>query len=159
MARAFSYAPEAVSNTLVIAERCNLDLPVDGKTYYFPHFDPPAGQNHDDMLRDLATEGLKERMVTILAKYPDMTLEQQQGYFDRLEIELDCIRDMKFPAYFLIVSDFIRWAKDRGIPVGPGRGSAAGSLVAYSIKITDLDPLPYNLLFETFPQPGTYLHA
>ncbi len=153
MARAFSYAPEAVSNTLVVAERCNLDLPVDGKTYYFPHFDPPAGQNHDDMLRDLATEGLKERMVTILAKYPDMTLEQQQAYFDRLTVELDCIREMKFPAYFLIVSDFIRWAKDRGIPVGPGRGSAAGSLVAYSIKITDLDPLPYNLLFERFLNP------
>jgi len=153
MARAFSYAPEAVSNTLVIADQCNLELAVDGKTYYFPHFDPPAGQNHDDMLKDLATEGLKERMITILAKYPDMTLEQQQAYFDRLAIELDCIRDMKFPAYFLIVSDFIRWAKDRGIPVGPGRGSAAGSLVAYAIKITDLDPLPYNLLFERFLNP------
>ncbi len=153
MTQAFSYAPEAVSNTLVIADQCKLELPVDGKTYYFPHFDPPAGQNHDDMLRDLAIAGLKERMVTILAKYPDMTLEQQQAYFDRLEIELDCIRDMKFPAYFLIVSDFIRWAKDQGIPVGPGRGSAAGSLVAYSIKITDLDPLPYNLLFERFLNP------
>ncbi len=153
MSRAFSYAPEAVSNTLAIAERCNLDLAVDGKTYYFPHFNPPEGQNHDDMLRDLATEGLKGRMTSILAKYPDMTLEQQQGYFDRLTIELDCIREMKFPAYFLIVSDFIRWAKDRGIPVGPGRGSAAGSLVAYSIKITDLDPLPYNLLFERFLNP------
>ena len=153
MSRAFSYAPESISNTLVIAEQCNLDLPVDGKTYYFPHFDPPAGQNHDDMLRDLATEGLKERMITILAKYPDMAPEQQRGYFERLEIELNCIRDMKFPAYFLIVSDFIRWAKDKGIPVGPGRGSAAGSLVAYSIRITDLDPLPYNLLFERFLNP------
>ncbi len=153
MSQAFSYAPEAISNTLAIAGRCNLDLAVDGKTYYFPHFDPPAGQNHDDMLRDLATDGLKERMITILAKYPDMTLEQQQGYFERLEIELDCIRDMKFPAYFLIVSDFIRWAKEKGIPVGPGRGSAAGSLVAYSIKITDIDPLPYNLLFERFLNP------
>jgi len=153
MARAFSYAPEAVANTVAIAEQCNLDLPVDGKTYYFPHFDPPDGKNHDDMLRELATEGLKERMKTILAKYPDMTLEQQQAYFDRLAIELDCIQAMKFPAYFLIVSDFIRWAKDRGIPVGPGRGSAAGSLVAYAIKITDLDPLPYNLLFERFLNP------
>lgn len=153
MARAFSYAPEAISNTLAIADQCKLELPVDGKTYYFPHFDPPAGQNHDDMLRDLATEGLKERMKTILAKYPDMTLDQQQAYFDRLEIELECIKAMKFPAYFLIVSDFIRWAKDRGIPVGPGRGSAAGSLVAYAIKITDLDPLPYNLLFERFLNP------
>jgi DNA polymerase-3 subunit alpha len=153
MARAFSYAPEAVSNTVAIADRCNLELAVDGKTYYFPHFDPPAGKNHDEMLKELAVEGLKERMVTILAKYPDMTLEQQQAYFDRLETELACIRDMKFPAYFLIVSDFIRWAKDRGIPVGPGRGSAAGSLVAYAIRITDLDPLPYNLLFERFLNP------
>ncbi len=153
MSTSFSYAPEAISNTLAIAERCNLELAVDGKTYYFPHFDPPEGKNHDDMLRELATEGLKERMITILAKYPDMTLERQQGYFDRLTTELDCIREMKFPAYFLIVSDFIRWAKDRGIPVGPGRGSAAGSLVAYAIKITDLDPLPYNLLFERFLNP------
>ncbi|MDO9068975.1 MAG: DNA polymerase III subunit alpha [Deltaproteobacteria bacterium] len=153
MVAAFSYAPEAISNTLRIAEQCNLELPVDGKTYHFPHFDPPEGKNHDDMLKELATEGLKERMTTILTKYPDMSLEQQKSYFDRLALELDCIRDMKFPAYFLIVSDFIRWAKDRGIPVGPGRGSAAGSLVAYAIKITDLDPLPYNLLFERFLNP------
>ncbi len=153
MATAFSYAPEAISNTVAIADRCQLDLPVDGKTYYFPHFDPPEGLNHDDMLKELATEGLKERMSTILGKYPDLTLEQQQGYFDRLEIELECIKAMKFPAYFLIVSDFIRWAKDKGIPVGPGRGSAAGSLVAYAIRITDLDPIPYNLLFERFLNP------
>ena len=153
MSAAFHYAPEAVSNTLSIAERCQLELAVDGKTYHFPHFDPPAGKNHDQMLKELATAGLKERMVTVLAKYPDMSLEQQQAYFDRLELELDCISDMKFPAYFLIVSDFIRWAKDRGIPVGPGRGSAAGSLVAYAINITDLDPLPYNLLFERFLNP------
>ncbi|MBI2353539.1 MAG: DNA polymerase III subunit alpha [Deltaproteobacteria bacterium] len=153
MAAAFAYAPEAISNTVAVASRCDLELPVDGKTYYFPHFDPPEGKNHDDMLKELATEGLKERMTTILAKYPDMTLEQQQAYFDRLAVELDCIRDMKFPAYFLIVSDFIRWAKDQGIPVGPGRGSAAGSLVAYAIRITDLDPLPYNLLFERFLNP------
>ena len=152
MARAFSYAPEAIANTVAIAERCNLELPLE-KEYFFPHFEPPAGKNHDEMLEELSTEGLKERMVTILAKYPDMTLEQQQGYFDRLRIELDCIRDMKFPAYFLIVSDFITWAKKQGIPVGPGRGSAAGSLVAYAIKITDLDPLPYNLLFERFLNP------
>jgi len=153
MTAAFTYAPEAVSNTIVIADRCNLELAVDGKTYYFPHFDPPAGKSHDDMLLELATAGLKKRMVTVLAKYPDMTLDQQQAYFDRLTLELDCIREMKFPAYFLIVSDFIRWAKDRGIPVGPGRGSAAGSLVAYAINITDLDPLPYNLLFERFLNP------
>ncbi|MDD5285893.1 MAG: DNA polymerase III subunit alpha [Desulfuromonadaceae bacterium] len=153
MSAAFHYAPQAIGNTLLIANQCNLELPVDGKTYHFPHFDPPAGKNHDDMLKELATEGLKERMNVILAKYPDMSLEQQQSYFDRLALELDCICEMKFPAYFLIVSDFILWAKNRGIPVGPGRGSAAGSLVAYAIKITDLDPLPYNLLFERFLNP------
>ncbi|RII29272.1 MAG: DNA polymerase III subunit alpha [Geobacter sp.] len=152
MARAFSYAPEAVANTVAIAERCNLELPLE-KEYFFPHFEPPEGKTHDEMLEELAAEGLKERMVTILAKYPEMPLERQQAYFDRLQIELDCIRQMKFPAYFLIVSDFIRWAKNKGIPVGPGRGSAAGSLVAYAIKITDLDPLPYNLLFERFLNP------
>ncbi|KAB0670371.1 DNA polymerase III subunit alpha [Oryzomonas sagensis] len=152
MARAFSYAPEAIANTVAIAERCDLELPL-GKEYFFPHFEPPAGKTHGEMLEHLATEGLKERMVTILAKYPDMPLERQQAYFDRLRIELDCIHQMQFPAYFLIVSDFINWAKDHGIPVGPGRGSAAGSLVAYSIKITDLDPMPYNLLFERFLNP------
>ncbi|GFE61909.1 DNA polymerase III subunit alpha [Geobacter sp. AOG2] len=152
MAKAFSYAPEAVANTVAIAERCNLELPLN-KEYFFPHFEPPAGKTHDEMLEQLATEGLKERMVTILDKYPDMPLERQQAYFDRLRIELDCIRQMQFPAYFLIVSDFINWAKNQGIPVGPGRGSAAGSLVAYSIKITDLDPMPYNLLFERFLNP------
>ena len=152
MARAFSYAPQAIANTVAIAECCDLELPLN-KEYYFPHFEPPAGKNHDEMLEDLATEGLKERMTTILAKYPDMSPERQQAYFDRLRIELDCIRQMQFPAYFLIVSDFINWAKNKGIPVGPGRGSAAGSLVAYAIKITDLDPMPYNLLFERFLNP------
>lgn len=153
MIAAFAYAPEAVSNTLKIAERCDLKLPLDTGEYHFPHFDPPAGKNHDDMLEELAVQGLKERMVTILAKYPDMSLERQQAYFDRLQVELKCIREMQFPAYFLIVSDFITWAKNKGIPVGPGRGSAAGSLVAYAIRITDLDPLPYNLLFERFLNP------
>jgi DNA polymerase-3 subunit alpha len=153
MQAAFSYAPEAVANTLAIAERCDLKLPLDTGEYHFPHFDPPPGKNHDDMLEELAVEGLKQRMTTILAKYPDMPPERQQAYFDRLQVELKCIREMQFPAYFLIVSDFITWAKNQGIPVGPGRGSAAGSLVAYAIRITDLDPLPYNLLFERFLNP------
>jgi len=152
MAAAFSYAPQALSNTLEIVERCNLELPLE-KEYYFPHFEPPPGQNHDDMLEDVAFKGLAERMVTIRAKYPDMTPAQEQTYYDRLRVELDCIKLMKFPAYFLIVSDFITWAKKQGIPVGPGRGSAAGSLVAYAVRITDLDPLPYNLLFERFLNP------
>jgi len=153
MIAAFDYAPEAVANTLAIAERCELKLPIDTGDYHFPHFDPPPGKTHDEMLEELAVQGLDERMTGILAKYPDMPKERQQAYYDRLRIELDCIREMKFPAYFLIVSDFITWAKKKGIPVGPGRGSAAGSLVAYSIHITDLDPLPYNLLFERFLNP------
>jgi DNA polymerase-3 subunit alpha len=152
MAAAFHYAPQAVANTVMIAERCNLELPLE-KEYYFPHFEPPEGKTHDDMLEEQAIVGLQERLITIRAKYPDMTEEQVQGYHDRLRIELDCIRQMKFPAYFLIVADFINWAKSQGIPVGPGRGSAAGSLVAYAIRITDLDPLPYNLLFERFLNP------
>ena len=153
MAQAFHYAPEAVANTVKIAERCNLELPLDTGDYHFPHFDPPADKNHDDMLAEQARTGLSERLVTIRAKYPDMTKDEEQAYHDRLQIELDCIRTMKFPAYFLIVADFINWAKEQGIPVGPGRGSAAGSLVAYAIRITDLDPLPYNLLFERFLNP------
>ncbi|HEY6006924.1 MAG TPA: DNA polymerase III subunit alpha, partial [Geobacteraceae bacterium] len=151
MAAAFHYAPEALANTVRIAERCNLEF--DFKTYHFPRFEPPPGESLDEMLERQAHEGLSERLVTIRAKYPDLTPEQEKGYFDRLRIELDCIKQMGFPGYFLIVADFINWAKDHGIPVGPGRGSAAGSLVAYAIRITDLDPLPYNLLFERFLNP------
>jgi DNA polymerase-3 subunit alpha len=152
MAAAFHYAPEAIANTLRIAERCNVELELD-KHYHFPHFEPPAGKTHDELLGDLAREGLQGRFAAIRASRPDLTPEGEQLYRDRLQIELDCIREMKFPAYFLIVADFINWAKNQGIPVGPGRGSAAGSLVAYSIGITDLDPLPYNLLFERFLNP------
>lgn len=152
MAAAFHYAPQALANSMVIAERCNLELPLD-KEYFFPHFEPPPGKCHDEMLEDMATEGLKERLITIRQKNPGMTERQEQQYFERLRIELDCISKMEFPAYFLIVADFINWAKQQGIPVGPGRGSAAGSLVAYAIKITDLDPIPYNLLFERFLNP------
>ncbi len=152
MTKAFHYAPESVSNTVAIAELCNIELPLE-QEYYFPHFEPPTGKTHDDMLEEEAVSGLNERLKTIRLKYPDMTPSQEQAYHERLKIELDCIKAMKFPAYFLIVADFINWAKKQGIPVGPGRGSAAGSLVAYAIRITDLDPLPYNLLFERFLNP------
>ena len=151
MAAAFSYAPEAITNTVRIAERCNLEF--DFKTYHFPHFEPPEDHTHSQLLEKLAEQGLSERMKAIRLKNPLLTAEQEQGYRDRLQIELDCISQMGFAAYFLIVSDFITWAKDHGIPVGPGRGSAAGSLVAYATRITDLDPLPYNLLFERFLNP------
>jgi len=151
MTAAFSYAPEAISNTVAIAEQCEVDF--DFKTYHFPQYEKPADRSLDQLLEEQAHEGLKERLVTIRAKYPDLSPEQEQVYHDRLRIELDCIKQMGFPGYFLIVADFINWAKNHGIPVGPGRGSAAGSLVAYAIKITDLDPIPYNLLFERFLNP------
>lgn len=152
MAAAFHYAPEAVANSLLIAEQCNLDLG-NFKTYHFPKFDPPPGKTLDEMLADDSRAGLEVRLATIRAKNPGFTPEQEQAYHRRLQIELDCIQQMGFPGYFLIVADFINWAKDHDIPVGPGRGSAAGSLVAYSIRITDIDPLPYNLLFERFLNP------
>ena len=151
MTAAFSYAPEAISNTVAIAEQCEVDF--DFKTYHFPQYEKPADRSLDQLLEEQAHEGLKERLVTIRAKYPDLSPEQEQVYHDRLRIELDCIKQMGFPGYFLIVADFINWAKNHGIPVGPGRGSAAGSLVAYAVKITDLDPIPYNLLFERFLNP------
>lgn len=151
MAAAFHYAPEAISNTVKIAERC--DLSFDFKTYHFPRFEPPVGLSLDQMLEEAARTGLESRLTAIRAKHSSMTAEQEQAYWDRLAIELACIKQMGFPGYFLIVADFINWAKDHGIPVGPGRGSAAGSLVAYAIRITDLDPIPYNLLFERFLNP------
>ncbi|HSR36028.1 MAG TPA: DNA polymerase III subunit alpha, partial [Desulfurivibrionaceae bacterium] len=152
MAAAFHYAPQAVANTLAIAEQCNLDLG-NFKTYHFPKFDPPPGETLDEMLAADARRGLEARLAAIRAKNPGFTDEQEEAYRTRLQIELDCIKQMGFPGYFLIVADFINWAKDHGIPVGPGRGSAAGSLVAYSIRITDIDPIPYNLLFERFLNP------
>jgi DNA polymerase-3 subunit alpha len=152
MAAAFHYCPEAIANTLVIADQCNLDLG-NFKTYHFPKYDPPEGTTLDEMLADAARSGLAARLATIRAKKPGFTPEQEEAYHKRLEIELACIKQMGFPGYFLIVADFINWAKDHGIPVGPGRGSAAGSLVAYAIRITDIDPIPYNLLFERFLNP------
>ena len=150
MAKAFHYAPDALENTVKIAERCNLEF--DFKTYYFPAYEAPPGETLDQQLEREATEGLVLRLEKIRIKY-NLTEDQEKGYWDRLRIELDCIRQMGFPGYFLIVADFINWAKDHGIPVGPGRGSAAGSLVAFCIRITDIDPMPYNLLFERFLNP------
>ena len=151
MAKAFSYAPEALANTVTVAERCNVEF--DFKTYHFPQYIPPEGKSLDEELEEEALEGLRGRFPAIRIKYPNFKEADEKAYYDRLRIELDCIKQMGFPGYFLIVADFINWAKDQGIPVGPGRGSAAGSLVAYSIRITDIDPLPYNLLFERFLNP------
>jgi len=152
MAAAFHYCPEAIANTLVIADQCNLDLG-NFKTYHFPKYEPPEGTSLDEMLAAAARNGLDARLASLRKKKGDLSPEQEEAYRSRLEIELDCIRQMGFPGYFLIVADFINWAKDHGIPVGPGRGSAAGSLVAYAIRITDIDPIPYNLLFERFLNP------
>ena len=150
MAELFKDVPDAISNTLRIAERCQVDL--DLKTYHFPQYEKPVDKTLEDVLRDDARQGLKERLAEI-RKVRTLTVEEEQQYRERLEVELDCINSMGFPGYFLIVADFINWAKDHKIPVGPGRGSAAGSLVAYAIRITDIDPIPYNLLFERFLNP------
>lgn len=141
----FSSYPEALANTLEIAERCNLDLHFD--TYHLPHFSPPEGESLDQYLSRLAHEGLEGRLKEGGKE------KEKNRYLRRLREELDVINSMGFAGYFLIVADFVNYAKRKGIPVGPGRGSAAGSLVAYALGITDIDPLEYDLLFERFLNP------
>ena len=143
--RGFGYCPEAVERTLEIADRCNVEIEF-GK-YHFPAFTPPKEISLDDYLDELAHNGLEERIKGI----DDAAL--RKAYEDRLEYELDVIKRMQFAGYFLVVADFINYAKRNGIPVGPGRGSSAGSLVAYALKITDLDPIRHVLLFERFLNP------
>ncbi len=141
MAELFPYAMEAVENTHKIAERCHVEIEF-GK-YKLPHFDVPQGYTPESYLRELCVAGLGNRYETVTAELKE-----------RLDYELDTISSMGFVDYFLIVWDFIKYAKDHDIPVGPGRGSAAGSLVAYSLNITDIiDPIHYNLLFERFLNP------
>src|SRR5450759_386101 len=150
MAELFADLPEALQNSVEIARRCNLSLTLDKPR--LPDFPTPDGQGLDDYLREQAESGLQQRMAML---YPDAAerAARQTQYQARLDFEIDTIISMGFPGYFLIVADFIRWAKDNGVPVGPGRGSGAGSLVAYSLGITDLDPLRYALLFERFLNP------
>ncbi len=145
----FSYAPEAISNTIEIAERCNLEFTFDETR--FPAFQAPPGISLNDHLRALACKGLEERLRGFRAgsDYDAMASRYQA----RLDEELAIIRNTGFTDYFLIVADFMGYAKGRGIPVGPGRGSAAGSLVAYALNITDVDPITYGLLFERFLNP------
>lgn len=142
----FSFIPEAIDNTLEIAEKCSgfeLEL---GKTY-FPKFNIPKGYTEESYFEHLVHEGFKERFED----NPDIFKSKE--YHDRLKREVSTIKEMGYSAYFLIVWDFIKYAKDKGIMVGPGRGSAAGSLVSYCLHITDLDPIPYGLLFERFLNP------
>ena len=140
MAELFPYAREAIDNTGLIADRCNVEI--EFGNYKLPVFDVPDGMGAKEYLHKLCNEGIVKR-------YGD----DARLHMERLEYELKTIEDMGFVDYFLIVSDFIRYAKDNGIPVGPGRGSAAGSIVAYSLEITDIDPIRYNLLFERFLNP------
>jgi len=152
MAELFSDLPDALANTVEIAKRCNIQVQL-GK-YFLPDFPTPNGMGIDDYLRHVSHEGLEERLAVLWPKETTPDYEQKrQVYLDRLKFELDIIIQMGFPGYFLIVMDFIKWAKNNGVPVGPGRGSGAGSLVAYVLKITDLDPLAYDLLFERFLNP------
>ncbi len=151
MAELFADLPEALENTVEIARRCNIDVQL-GK-YFLPDFPVPAGLTMDEYFRQVSFEGLEERLAVLLSREAADYARRRQVYVERLEFELGIIIQMGFPGYFLIVMDFIRWAKNNGVPVGPGRGSGAGSLVAYALKITDLDPLAYDLLFERFLNP------
>ncbi|KJH87734.1 DNA polymerase III subunit alpha [Pseudomonas fluorescens] len=152
MAELFSDLPEALENTVEIAKRCNIEVKL-GK-HFLPNFPIPDGMTIDEYFRKVSFDGLEERLSVLLPKDTTEDYEaKRQVYVDRLNFELDIIIQMGFPGYFLIVMDFIQWAKSNGVPVGPGRGSGAGSLVAYVQKITDLDPLEYDLLFERFLNP------
>ncbi|MFN4147967.1 MAG: DNA polymerase III subunit alpha [Rhodocyclaceae bacterium] len=150
MAELFADLPEALENSVAIARRCNLSVPL-GKNY-LPDFPTPAGVSIDEHLAAQARAGLERRLEQL---YPDPCERESRRsqYGTRLEFEIQTIIQMGFPGYFLIVADFINWGKSNGVPVGPGRGSGAGSLVAYCLGITDLDPLRYELLFERFLNP------
>ncbi|MBT8073619.1 MAG: DNA polymerase III subunit alpha, partial [Xanthomonadales bacterium] len=147
MATLFADLPQALDNAAELAKRCNLELTF-GK-YYLPDFPTPDGESVEEFLKKASLKGLEKRLDT-----RGTAQEFSIGdYRERLELELGVINGMGFPGYFLIVADFIRWAKNNDIPVGPGRGSGAGSLVAYALEITDLDPLEFDLLFERFLNP------
>lgn len=150
MCALFADVPEALQNSIEIAKRCSVSIQL-GKNF-LPLFPTPEGLSLDDFLVEEAKRGLEVRLQEL---YPDPTVREQRRpeYDARLSFETNTIIQMGFPGYFLIVADFINWAKNNGVPVGPGRGSGAGSLVAYSLRITDLDPLEYALLFERFLNP------
>ena len=147
----FADIPEALQNTVEIAKRCNLELTL-GENF-LPDFPVPPGMTLAELMSNTAKKGLDERLALYPAIGSGTPEENQQVYDQRLEDELQMIAQMGFPGYFMIVADFIQWAKSNGIPVGPGRGSGAGSLVAYALKITDLDPIEFELLFERFLNP------
>lgn len=141
--------PDAIENTRLIAERCNVEF--DDKTYHFPRFAQTEDESEDDIFRQKAMEGFEEKLKLAKAANPDI---DEKEYRDRIEYEIGIILEMGFPGYFLIVADFIEHSKEIGVPVGPGRGSAAGSMVAYAMDITALDPIEHGLIFERFLNPS-----
>ena len=147
----FADLPEALENTVEIAKRCNLKLTL-GENF-LPDFPVPAGMTLGELMASESKKGLEERLQLYPAVGTGTDEENRKVYYERLETELKVITEMGFPGYFMIVADFIQWAKNEHIPVGPGRGSGAGSLVAYALKITDLDPIEFDLLFERFLNP------
>lgn len=149
MIELFSDFPEAVENSVAIARRCNLELMLDKN--FLPGFPIPAGLSAEKYLIQQSKAGLQKRLDFL--RDARLLHHQAQVYDERLQAELDVIIDMGFPGYFLIVADFIQWSRDNGVPVGPGRGSGAGSLVAYVLGITDIDPISHELLFERFLNP------
>lgn len=149
MCELFADIPEALANSVEIAKRCNVTVRLG--EYSLPNF-PTGGMAIEDFLVMKSREGLEERLEFLFPD-PEVRAKRRPEYDERLQVELDVINQMGFPGYFLIVMEFIQWSKDNDIPVGPGRGSGAGSLVAYALKITDLDPLEYDLLFERFLNP------
>jgi DNA polymerase-3 subunit alpha len=151
MTQLFSDCPEAIENTVAIAERLNLEF--DFKTYHFPKFVPPGGEDLASYLEGRAREGLETRLDAVLKKKSGDPAEIRKQYAERLDTELAVITSMGFAGYFLIVADFIEHARSKRLPVGPGRGSAAGSLVAYALGITNIDPIEHALLFERFLNP------
>ena len=155
MVALFEDIPEAIQNTIEIAKRCNVTLTL-GKNY-LPEFPIPEGMTEAEFFAVESVKGLEKRYSDIfdesIINDAELFAEKRKPYDERLQTELDVINGMGFPGYFLIVADFIQWSKDNDIPVGPGRGSGAGSLVAYALKITDIDPLLYDLLFERFLNP------
>lgn len=151
MKELFADIPSAIENTVEIARRCTVELTL-GKNY-LPAFPIPEGMTEAEYFCQVSREGMEERFQVMFDVNAPAFAEQRKSYDERLQIELDVINGMGFPGYFLIVADFIQWGKDNDVPVGPGRGSGAGSLVAYALKITDIDPLKYDLLFERFLNP------
>lgn len=149
MCKLFADLPQALENTLMIAQRCNVTIRLG--EYFLPNF-PTGDLSTEEYLIKKSREGLEERLKFLFPD-PEIRANKRSVYDERLQTELDVINQMGFPGYFLIVMEFIQWSKDNDIPVGPGRGSGAGSLVAYALKITDLDPLEFDLLFERFLNP------